>query len=169
MPGQMLTVERLHELLDYDASTGILTWKKTVGSRGQVGDNAGSNNGSGYLLVRVDRGRYLAHRLAWLHVYGIWPKDQIDHRNGIRHDNRIANLREATDAENRQNKAMQSNNTSGFQGVSWFKASSKWQAKITVHKKQRHLGFYFTAEKARDAYLTAKAVIHKFQPVPRAI
>jgi len=55
---------------------------------------AGSVHSTGYVRIGVDGGKYTAHCLAWLYTHGVWPSDQIDHINGNRSDNRIANLRE---------------------------------------------------------------------------
>ncbi len=46
---------------------------------------------------------YKAHRLAWFYVHGVWPKEQIDHINGDKADNCIANLRLADFSKNQAN------------------------------------------------------------------
>ena len=102
---QELTAERLREVLAYDPDTGVFTWKARTSpfSRVNVGDVAGNLRRDGYIEICVDGRKHQSHRLAWLYVYGEWPADQIDHINGIRTDNRIANLREANNAENHHN------------------------------------------------------------------
>ena len=88
-----LTAERLRERLHYDAGTGVFT--RRVGSgHARTGEMAGSVHSTGYVRISIDGGKYTAHCLAWLYVHGVWPPDQIDHINGNRSDNRIANLRE---------------------------------------------------------------------------
>lgn len=115
----------------------------------------------GYLLISVLGRKYLAHQLAWLYVHGAWPASEIDHINGVRDDNRIANLREATREQNMQNQhAPQANNKSGFRGVSWNANSCRWVAQIKASRQRYHLGFYKKAEDASDAYKQAKRLLH---------
>ena len=112
----MVDVKRLRELLSYDAKTGIFYWK--VGRRGTVrkGDVAGTRNKDGYVCIFVDRKNYLAHRLAWLYMYGEEPPAILDHKNGIKDDNRISNLREATNSLN-IHWAKKPDKNSGYYGV----------------------------------------------------
>ena len=90
----MLTQARLKELFTYDPLIGTFVRRERRGSA-RAGEIAGTDNGCGYLQIAVDRRVYVAHRMAWLYVHGIWPPAQIDHINMIRDDNRIANLRKA--------------------------------------------------------------------------
>ena len=113
-----LTAERLREVLDYGPDTGVFTWKIRTNSRVKVGDVAGALRPDGYIQISIDGRLHRAHRLAWLYVTGESPPDQIDHINGVRDDNRIANLRLATSAENKQNlRRAKSRNKTGFLGV----------------------------------------------------
>lgn len=159
-----LNAKIARELLLYDQNTGVLLWRV---SRGQMlaGDRAGYRKPScGYRTILINRRRYQEHRIAWLIYHGEWPKHQLDHINGIRDDNRISNLREATPSENRQNiKKVVSN--SGFMGVTWNKAVGKWQAAIKLNGKNMHLGVFKTAEDASVAYLKAKSSLHSFYVV----
>jgi len=94
----------LKKYLFYDPETGLFTWiKKVKCSRREVGSIAGSDNGSGYIMIGIKAVNYKAHRLAWAFYYGYMPTRLIDHINGKRSDNRIINLREATDAQNSHN------------------------------------------------------------------
>lgn len=90
-----LTLERVKELLNYDPETGLFSWNAKRGRCAKLAV-AGSWNSYGYRRITVDGRGYPAHRLAWLHVHGRWPQGEIDHINGIKHDNRLANLCEAT-------------------------------------------------------------------------
>jgi hypothetical protein len=99
----MLTAERLRELLHYDPDTGVFTWLRVKGRRVRVGALSGKANGGGYFQIGVDGRIYYAHRLAWLYVHGEWPVASIDHVNCDRCDNRLANLRPATKAQNAAN------------------------------------------------------------------
>lgn len=147
-----VTRERVLELFNYDPETGIFMWKaRRQGIRN--GGCAGSLNSLGHRQIRVDGCLYLAQRLAWLVVYGTWPRDQIDHINGVKDDNRITNLREATHAETKRNSGRHVDNTSGFKGVSYFKRAKKFQAYCNDrHGTQIRLGYFSTAEDAARAY-----------------
>ena len=135
-----LTCDRVREILDYTPSSGNLVWKINRGNGTKKGDVAGHKNKLGYIEIRVDEILYLAHRVCFLHFYGRWPKDQIDHINHVRHDNRIENLREATNVINHRNRPKQNNNTSGVVGVSYDKEREKWAAFINVNNKKINLG-----------------------------
>lgn len=144
-----VTAERLRELLDYNPATGIFKWRLTCATR-RKGLVAGSRHRGWYWVIRVDKRGYLAHRLAWLYVNGRWPVDQIDHVNGIRFDNRIVNLREATSSQNRQNRKPK---VAGLRGIQ--KSYKKWRARINVNGKCLWLGSFSTQEAAASAYREA--------------
>lgn len=108
----MLTQERLKEAFDYNEISGEFIWKIKAGSRGVIGAIAGSKRHDGYIIIRLDKDRYLAHRLAWFYIHGLWPSEFIDHINGNPSDNRIDNLRETSMSENMRNRSKQQNNTS---------------------------------------------------------
>lgn len=143
----MLTIERLKELLIYDADAGRFFWRVKVKGR-RIGQQAGSFDAHGYGQVRIDGEIYKEHRLVWLYVTGAWPKDQIDHQNHDRRDNRFENLREADNHTNHLNRPMQATNTSGFVGVSFNKHIERFEAYITVDKKRHRLGYFDTVEGA---------------------
>lgn len=90
--------------LRYEPSTGHFFWRERRGAVAR-GAMAGSDDGKGYVLIRIDRKTYKAHRLAWLYVYGELPRGSLDHINRQRSDNSIANLREASAAQNNCNRA----------------------------------------------------------------
>ena len=151
-----LTAEQLRSILHYSPETGIFTWKVRTSNGVKAGDVAGCSSGGGYLRITVLSRLYQAHRLAWLYVYGEWPKGQIDHINRIRTDNRIANLREVSHKQNLQNAGKYSHNTSGHSGVVWNKRASKWLARIAHNQKQIHLGCFNTIEEAIAARKAAE-------------
>ena len=158
----MLTQERLKELLHYDPDTGIFTNLTQRAKRVKKGAVAGWND-NGYVRIEILGKTYRAHRLGWLYMYGAFPKKGIDHINGNKFDNRIVNLREASDLQNGQNQHNPTKrNTSGYLGVSWSKRENKFVAQIRVNGKGRQIGFFNTAEEAHEAYLKAKKQDHPF-------
>lgn len=160
-----LTHDELTRLLDYSIQSGVFTWKVSrVGCR--KGARAGCVGPGGYMVVRLKRRLYLAHRLAWFYVMGVWPSGVIDHRNRNRSDNWFFNLRDVSQGVNAQNQALpQQGNRSGFLGVSLL-ASGKYMASIAVKRSTTRLGVFDDPEEAREAYLRAKATLHPeaFQP-----
>ena len=150
----MIDQDELKRQLYYDPETGIFT-QAALGrrnNRSYIGKEIGSLNNSGYLAVRINYKSYLLHRLAWLYMYGEWPEYQIDHINLNRTDNRFANLRKASNAENNRNTNLRSTNKSGVKGVYWNKSNSKWRARVQFNGKFTHLGYHSTIESASAAY-----------------
>ncbi|UDL87989.1 HNH endonuclease [Mesorhizobium sp. PAMC28654] len=126
-----LTAERARELLDYDPETGALNWRVPRGCRS--GALAGTRTSEGYTQVEIDFRIYKSHRVIWLIQTGGWPKHHVDHRNGMRADNRWKNLREATPRQNAQNRRPCARNSSGRIGVTKT-ASGRWQAFIIARR-----------------------------------
>jgi hypothetical protein len=163
-----LTAEYLRQVFSYSPETGLFTRIKKTSETTNIGDVASFRDSKGYGRIRIAGKLVTNHRLAWLYMTGEWPKQTVDHINGVRDDNRWQNLREATWAEQCQNTKRLVSNTSGFVGVSFHKASKKWRAYISVNRKQHSLGSYKTADEAAAAYAVAKERLHAFQPVVRA-
>lgn len=133
---------------------------------GKVRRNVGHLSGAGYVYVAVKGKQCLAHRVIWEFVNGEIPKGyEIDHINGVKTDNRIANLRLVTRRQNRQNqRSCQKNSKSGVKGVSFHKPSNKWVAHIGHEGKLRHLGLFATILEASAAYAVAAATLHTHNP-----
>lgn len=162
-----LRQEDVRALLNYDPATGVFTWRVDRGPNGRKGSIAGSLDSKGYRQILIGKRQRSAHRLAWLYVRGFWPREQIDHVNGVRDDNRFDNLREATIGENQQNVSKRAGTTSKFLGVTWHKHAKKWNAKIQQGGKGRSLGYFHSEQEAYAAYQEAKAEIHRFNPCIR--
>lgn len=147
-----LTQSIIKELLNYDSSTGVFTWKrrsvKYFKSSNLIaawnsrfsGMVAGSINPEGYRVIRVFNKANQAHRLAWLYVFGEWPEGCIDHANQAKDDNRISNLRCVTHTENQRNKPLYKRNKSGVCGVNINKKTGKWRAVIFSGENTLWLG-----------------------------
>ena len=149
------------ELEIEESSPSGLIWKIDKGPRAKKGSKAGClNKITGYYYVRVNDKLYLAHRLIWFLVKGEDPgSSQIDHKDRNRSNNKISNLRKASQTEQNQNQAKKSNNKCGLKGVRQH-ASGLWHAYIKVNGKQKSLKYYKTKEEAAQAY--DKAAIEHF-------
>jgi hypothetical protein len=152
--------QQLKTLLHYDPTTGVFRWRHTTKNGMQPWDVAGNIDRQGYVQIKIGGKVKMAHRLAWLYVHGELPP-QVDHRNMNRSDNRIDNLREATNSQNSMNKTMQSNNTSGFKGVTFHRGTEKYHAKIQANGIRKSLGYFHTPEQAHQAYKTAAGELHE--------
>ena len=137
----MITQSELKELLHYDPETGIFIRLISFTNKVKAGGVAGWNSSHGYIKISVKSQTYYAHRLAWLYIHGVWPK-QIDHINHNPSDNRLVNLRETTQQENAKNASMKNTNKSGVTGIHLHEPSNKWRAYITVDGKAIHLGCF---------------------------
>lgn len=143
-------------VLDYDPDTGLFTWLASFG-RVKAGDTAGTTGGT-YCYIRVNGSYRLAHRAAFAWVHGYWPKHHIDHINGDKRDNRICNLREATNKQNAANSPRRKDNTTGFKGVRRARRKGKWWAYIHINGHDKYLGTYDTPEEAHAAYVRAAEI-----------
>lgn len=145
-----LCQEELKRVLSYCKDTGIFVSNSSGKQVGYI-STKGKNS---YVRVKVFEKNYAAHRLAWLYEYGSMPEKPylIDHidRNGT--NNKISNLRLATNKQNQENRGLGSNNTSGFLGVSWHKQKSMWQAKIKHNGIRIWIGLFDSASEASVAY-----------------
>ena len=144
--------------ITYDPASGIFLWAVPTSNRVRVGSKAGHLHGTlGYVQIRWKRKLYYAHRLAFIFMTGKEPPEQVDHINGDRQDNRWSNLRAVTASQNQKNAAMSRNNTSGFVGVHWDKAKSKWCAAITHNYKEIFLGYFDDINHAAASRTSAEA------------
>ncbi len=149
----MLTQERLKEIVHYSKKSGVFTRLISAkgGTKSNVGDNIGTKTNSGYLYARVEGRAYALHVLAFLYVDGYFPEHIVEHKDGIRHNNKWDNIRHATQVCNMQNSTMYINNKSGFKGV--YKHGNKYQAVIIINKERIFLGTHEDKLKAAVARL----------------
>ena len=147
----MVTQQRIKELLHYDSDTGIFRWIKKPAKRIMAGAIAGSVRSDGYVRIGIDGEKLLAHRLAWVYVYGDADQPiEIAHKNLNRSDNAIANLRACNQSQNQMNTSLRKDNTSGHKGVVFTKG--KWQARGHLRGEAKYLGRFCSKEEAIDAY-----------------
>lgn len=136
-------LDEVKRSLSYDPMTGEILWLVTRGAA-KAGTKAGGLTPKGYVIINM-RGRWVrGHQLAWFFMTDEWPTLEMDHKNGVRHDNRWENLRLATPKQNQLNRRPQS--ASGFKGV--YAAKGRWVALIG----RKYLGLFETAEDAARAY-----------------
>lgn len=157
----MLTAERAHELLAYDPETGVFSWRAS--RRGVRSGICGRvSKAHGYHEICVDARLYRAQRLAFLLMVGEFPAADldVDHINGNKADNRWANLRLATRAQNATNAKQRAHSASPVHGVTWDAARGKWRAQIRVDGRKINLGRYDDIEAARRAYVAASTRHH---------
>ncbi len=150
-----ITAEYLRQILHYEPDTGNFFHKITSGQArfGQIAGCPRKQDGS--WVMSVDGRTYHRNRLAWFYVTGEWPKNEIDHKNGDRSDDRFVNLREATHAQNAVNRGASKNSKTGIKGV-YPTAEGRFQ----VQCSKRHVGSYRTIGEARVARIKAETEAH---------
>lgn len=166
------SIETLRECFEFDAQTGILTWKRRPRShfcsdKGEAcwnarypGTVAGYRMANGYWLISIFKKRYLVHRIGWALHYGEWPSGILDHCNGNSDENQISNLRNATTSTNGQNSRRRITSKSGVKGVSWNSKRQKWVANVCVLGQHHHLGAFHKLEDAESAVRERREQIH---------
>ncbi len=148
-----MNLNRIKEFLDYDPETGLFIWKRRTHTKGNgpaVGDIAGHVSKAGYVTIRFKGILYYGHRLAWFFAYGEMPC-KIDHENRCKADNRIRNLRKATQQGNSANRNVRPDSRSGYKGV-YAHQNGRFYAYIIVDGKKLNLGAFPTSEAAARAY-----------------
>lgn len=168
-----VSAKRLREVLHYEESTGIFTWKareansfsskraSSIWKARYENRPAGSLNKIGYITIRIDGILTFAHRAAWAYVHGHWPPICIDHINACKSDNRISNLRLAGPSMNSMNRRIVRHDSStGFMGVRASRSGRSYYAYVCLNHRQHHIGAFKTAEEAHAAYLVAKDRLH---------
>jgi len=149
-------ITQLKEVLEYNTDTGIFTWIGSPAKNVAIGDMAGTPDKDGYIMIRINRRRYMAHRLAILYTDGYMPELTVDHIDRIPWHNWRLNLREASYQCQNRNCGMNTRNTSGIKGISWHKMGGRWIAKICVDRRYKSLGLYDTLLDASYARFAAE-------------
>lgn len=151
-----LTQEQVKYFFEY--KDGALYWKVDASERNKKGKRFGSAKENRYRHGSLKDKSFLEHRLIFLYHHGYLPK-VVDHINGNKKDNRVENLREATQSQNICNSKLSSRNSSGHKGVSWINARKTWQVTLMVNGINKFLGYHknfefacLLADEARDLY-----------------
>jgi hypothetical protein len=160
----MLSQSIIKELMSYDPGTGEFVWLtrdrkwfksdrdwmrfNTLFAGVSAGGSSICTAGKRYFKMTVMSKKYLSHRIAWMYVYGRWPKEHIDHINGNGEDNRLSNLREVRQEQNNKNARRRCDNISGTTGVHWYPNRDKWVAVININGKKKCLGYYSDLDEA---------------------
>ena len=158
-----ITREEIISMFTYNEETGDLQFKagyKAPNGRVLISDSVGTLTRSGYKRTTLNCKSFMVHHLIWIMHYGditTGGKYVIDHKNSIRNDNRLSNLRLITSRQNSINRSLSSKNTTGYHGVTYNRFSNKWIAVIhTEAYKQKQLGSYSTLEEAVSARKAAE-------------
>ena len=160
----MLTQSEVLVLFEYKNGKLLCRTKTSHKSnKVKVGEEVGHVTWNEYLRTKIHYKEYFVHKIIFLMHHGYIPQI-VDHIDGNRGNNKIINLREASSSQNCENRAKRCDSTSGYIGVTLCKKSMKWQAKIGHKGKRTHLGLFSSPELAGNAYMEAKASIHKFNP-----
>jgi hypothetical protein len=162
----MVTQEQLHDLFEYREDGNLIRRVAVRGPGGQIGRAIGSmsNGGKGrpekkYMTTKIAGQHYYVHKLIYLYHHGYAP-EQVDHINRNALDNRIENMRAATNSQNCSNRRLFKNNTSGFRGVSWDKIHKKWASYVSFGGKRKTLGFYDDLHEAAKRSESARNEFH---------
>jgi hypothetical protein len=181
-----ISIAYLHECFHRDPETDALTWKHRPRehfvsdrdwrwwNRRFAGKSAGATHSAGYLVIGIKIGsarrrQLKVQRIVFALANGRWPIDRLDHEDRNRANNKIGNLREATDSQNMQNRSLDSRNQSGVTGVSFHKSSSKWRADIQVDGHRRYLSGFDTFKDACIARFDAEIELHPFRAKPKPL
>ena len=149
----MMTQNKLRELLAYNKDSGVFEWLRS--GSGRTSKIAGRRDSNGYITIGIEGKVYGAHRLAWLYINGVMP-DMIDHKDRVRDNNKILNLRLSNHSENAMNCKPRINNQLGEVGVRKTK-SGRYTATI----KREHLGTFKTRDEAIEARKIAELKLKK--------
>lgn len=149
-------IEEIRANFEYHPVSGRITWRVSPRLNVLKGAEAGcitnKRGENGYRVIGFRKGKILAHRLAWVLYHGEWPEKFIDHANGVKSDNRILNLREATFSQNEHNRGAQRNSAHGLKGVVWDASKNRWRARIMFDNRRIHVGHFRSKEAAAEAY-----------------
>lgn len=152
---RITTQEQARALLNYDPISGQLSWRIHASRRTRAGSIIKSIDSNGYIIFGYAGKNYRANRIIWLLWYGYMPDGEIDHKDRVKTNNAIANLRESSKTQNQWNRTAKRGTASGLKGSCWDASRSQWMAVIRIDGKNHNLGRFDTAEEAHEAYCEA--------------
>lgn len=162
-------VEVVRELLELDASTGLLVWKSRPQSwfshpdawrlfeAQRVGTVAGTMRG-GYRRIEIFGSAINSSWIVWALTHGEWPTHEVDHRSRARDDDRPDQLRVATRSQNQCNVGVRCNNKCGVKGVCWSATKRRWIARLDANGGKAFCKSFLTKDEAAE-YVAAHAPI----------
>ena len=157
MAGFDLTAALARERFRYDQQTGILYRRHTLAEK------VGKAKSNGYLVVSAGGKNYQAHRVIWLITHGRWPAGDIDHINGIKTDNRLANLRDVSHKTNARNRM----GSKRLRVAGPVPADDgKWVVVLPDHLGARTEGPFDTHAQAHDHFAAAMKWAEKSEGMP---
>lgn len=157
-PENNITLDELGKRFSYDPITGFLSSKKW---RPNIKPRILNAKRNGYIYVRINKIAFSAHRIIWFMYYGSWPTIMIDHINGDKTDNRISNLRQASDHENQYNAKKQIRNKSGVKGISYRRQTNRWRASIRKNGKVVYEKTFISLDEAEKEIKLKREELHK--------
>lgn len=156
-----VTRELLDHLFDIRPDEGLIYWRRAPRKpwlNGKLAGHAGHR--FGYVMICIKGKDFKRHRLIWFYVHGRWPEDELDHIDGDRTADRIANLREANKCQNMWNAVMPMTNTSGCKGVSWDQSKKRWRVTIRANGNWHQVGRFASLVNAIAARAEAERIYH---------
>jgi hypothetical protein len=156
------SVETLKKYLKYDPETGIISWREGLPYAKQrpAGAPAGTMSKGGYLRTTVGSRMYANNRIAWKMHYGVDPIGVVDHEDGNKLNNRIKNLRDTTQVGNVCNAVRRSDNTTGYKGVVFCKATGRFTYNLHVGGVRVAKRYFATPEAANDHVRSLREKMH---------
>jgi len=164
----------IKSIIEYFPETGEMIWKKRTSEHHKSPKvlNAWNSNFAGKVVGSIGKNGYksaaimnkykvLVHHIAWIYMTGAWPEKYIDHKNGVRTDNKFDNLRPANESENSLNAKIRCDNKSGHKNVFWNCRVKKWNVKLSVNRKPIHIGYFDDLSAAALAAESARVTYHK--------
>lgn len=180
---QRMDQNLIRKLLRYDRHTGHFYWRARqpalfselnqsvrnwrVWNKKFAGVRAGYVSARGYRYIKLGTKLIKEHRLVWLYCHGRHPAGSVDHIDGDRQNNRISNLRLASNSQNGINSLV-ARGASGLRGVRWAKYANKWRVGIKINGRSVHLGYFDDKSEAAAAYEAKVTEVHgDFSPFKR--
>jgi len=155
-----LDAKMLNNLLRYEPLTGLLfwlprapalfseEWARHVWNKKYANEAAlNTIDANGYRVGKIFGVTFKSHRIIWQMMFNEWP-GEVDHINGNKGDNKLANLRDVSHVANCRNKKLSKQNTSGHTGVHRSTRDKKWIASIGTSSGRTHLGYFQTKTEA---------------------